>query len=134
MQNAFVTSKQTIIAFDEYGSSQFPREIERRKVFETAADLVPFLGDETAQVLRMIDIARPDAIEATENLKIEDITEDCAMAWITAHQMRDDIDRILPLYVARSQAWEDWSDDHACGRTYSQLGHGTYSTFRGAVN
>lgn len=134
MKNAFVTSKQTIIAFDEYRTGQVPREIDRRKVFETVADLLKDIGDETVQVLRMTDIARPDAIEAIENLKIEDITEDCAKAWIAAHQMRDDIEDVRPLYVQRSQAWDDWDSGRDDGTYSPVVDWGTYSTMHGAVN
>lgn len=130
----FISKNHTLIVFDEIRGKQYPLEIERRKTFATIDHVIAELGDETVQVLRMIDHAAPDAIEATENFRVEDITEDCAKAWIAAHQMRDDIENVRPLYVQRSQAWSDWEDGRDDGTYRPAATWGTYNTLHGSVN
>lgn len=115
MDRNFITKNQTLIVFDVIGGKQYPVEIERRKTFPTINDILAELGDETVQVLRMFDNPKPDAIEQIENLKIEDITEACADAWLRVHEdnwfvlrMGDDV----PPFIAGSQAWKDYCDEN----------------------
>lgn len=121
----FIQTGEAFLLQDRYADGFYFKETDvLPKSYDTAKDAIQ--GDN--------DFIRAIRFDLS-SMKGEDVTEECAAAWLEGWDGHPDVPRKdIPVFVLESEAFERW-----CENYYTEFGlndrrqHGTYSTVGGRV-
>lgn len=126
-----IEADEALIVIDQHNGKRFIRETAFFGEFGGFDFVSHYLLDETVEI-RCINTITWE--------KAEEITEDCAYAWLMDADAEyaldyDDIgqcEQIMPLYVKQSKAWARWMDDQQAEKPVNVSAmYGTYSATNG---
>lgn len=125
-----IEADEALIVIDQHNGKRFIRETAFFGEFGNFDFISHYLLDETVEIRRA----------NTATWAVEDITDECAYAWLMEADAEyaldyDDIgqcEQIMPLYVKQSKAWARWMDDQRAEKPVDlSREYGTYSTING---
>lgn len=118
----FIQSGEVLLLKTRYADGFYIKETDvLPKVFDTAADAIRG-DDDFVQAIRF-DLS---------DMKGEDVTEDCAAAWLQDWEGTPDDE--VPAFVENSEAFENWCEAYRTENGFNERrAYGTYRAVGGHV-